>query len=259
MFHTETLFLENSVLVLKTQRLLNMESTNLAYWIGVAQTDGYFKKQYIKQKKLYRHQIRLNVGYCSIEMLEKFRRLSAEIFNVKGAIWYDTKRSAVEYTFGAKNLLPVFDQLEIDFSDPPKPPQWIIQHNAYFGAYLAGVIDGDGDVRIHRPSYPQCAIRITSGSPAIKLYNAIKKTMSIEASLYARITNSVYQGRKIEGNCYKIEFCVSPKNIDFFEKYIISHMAIERKRNKITGYIEKRAATENRTRIQGSTVPYSSR
>ena len=71
MFHTETLFLENSVLVLRTQRLLNMESTNLAYWIGVAQTDGYFKKQYIKQKKLYRHQIRLNVGYCSIEMLER--------------------------------------------------------------------------------------------------------------------------------------------------------------------------------------------
>ncbi len=63
-----------------------MKSTDLAYWVGVAQTDGYFKRQFVKSKKVTRYFIRLDVGSPSIEMLNKFQSLSQKIFSIKGTI-----------------------------------------------------------------------------------------------------------------------------------------------------------------------------
>lgn len=217
-----------------------MKSIDLAYWIGVAQTDGYFKRYYYKKKKVFRHLVSLNVGYPSIPMLEKFRTISQNIFKLKGSTWHNVKNATVEYKIGAKNLLPIFNQLNIDFSDPPKPPRWIIENKEFFGAYLAGVIDGDGSVRIRRPQYPQCAVRITSGSYAVNLRQAIVSSLNIGVSRSINHSSSIYKGRKIEGTAYNIEFYVSPKNFNFFHNCVIPQMAISRKRDKISVYIERR-------------------
>tara|TARA_Y100000310_G_scaffold339489_1_gene432309 strand:+ start:1253 stop:1693 length:441 start_codon:yes stop_codon:yes gene_type:complete len=145
-----------------------VKSTNLAYWIGVVQTDGSFVRRKRKKNKTY-DSIELGVGYPSLEMLKKFRNLSQRVFGVKGHSWQSKKKRSQTYGFGAKALIPLFNQLEIEFSDPPKPPKWIVDNNEFFGAYLAGVIDGDGSVVVKRQQYPQCLIRICSGSKAQKL------------------------------------------------------------------------------------------
>jgi len=50
-----------------------MNSENLAYWLGVAQTDGYLKKQFVKSRNLLRYLVVLDVGFRSLPMLKKFR------------------------------------------------------------------------------------------------------------------------------------------------------------------------------------------
>ncbi|MBT4539653.1 hypothetical protein HOI26_00295 [Candidatus Woesearchaeota archaeon] len=217
-----------------------MNSENLAYWLGVAQTDGYLKKQFVKSRNLLRYLVVLDVGFRSLPMLKKFRNVSDEIFGVKGTIWENKKRNTIEYKFGAKNLLPIFDKLKIDFSDPPKPPRWVLNNEQYFGAYLAGVIDGDGDVRIRRPKYPQCVLRITSGKPATELMDAIKQILNIGASQSISYNNSIYQGRRISGKSYRLEFCVSSKNSNFFKDYVAHNMALKYKRDRIINYISNR-------------------
>lgn len=217
-----------------------MKSTDLAYWVGVAQTDGYFKRQFVKSKKVTRYFIRLDVGYPSIEMLNKFRSLSQKIFPIKGTTWHDHKRNSIAFQFGAKELLYLFSSLDIDFSDPPKPPLWILEKDSFFGAYLAGVIDGDGDVTLRRPKYPQCAIRITSGKPAVALRAAITNGLGSNVSQRCLHQRSNLNGRIINGTCDKLEFYVSPKNFSFFKNFIVPHIAIGRKRLKINQYLKTR-------------------
>ncbi len=217
-----------------------MKSADLAYWIGVVQTDGYFKKTYYKKRRLFRYQICLSVGYKSLPMLEKFKRISHEIFGVKTTVWDNKKTNIVQYQFGCKDLLPIFGSLSIDFSDPPKPPQWILDEKGYFGSYLAGVIDGDGDVRLHRSEYPQCSVRVTSGSPAFLLQKAIINQMSVGVSKSICHNSSIYQGRLIEGTSYKIEFYISPKNFFYFKNFVLDHMALNYKKSMIKNYIKKR-------------------
>lgn len=113
-----------------------MNDTDLAYWVGVAQTDGYFKKQFVKSRNSDRYLIRLNVGYPSLEMLNKFKALSQTLFLIKGTTWYDQKRNDITFQFGVKNLMGLFSFLDLDFSDPPKPPSWILKEKELFGAYL---------------------------------------------------------------------------------------------------------------------------
>ncbi|MBI4152551.1 hypothetical protein HY495_02470 [Candidatus Woesearchaeota archaeon] len=220
-----------------------MDSPDLAYWVGVIQTDGYFKKQFVKSEGVTRYLIRLNVGYSSIEMLDKFRSLSQLLFSIKGNTWHNTKRNDITFQFGAKNLMGLFSSLDIDFSDPPKPPLWILGRKEFFGAYLAGVIDGDGDVSIRRPIYPQCAVRINSGSPCNALALGIQQFMNVGVSIHFKSNISFLNGRKIMGSGYVLEFYISPKNFCFFLEYVLKEMAITRKSLKIKGYVLTRMSS----------------
>ena len=46
---------------IKNQKIEYFHTEEIAYWIGVFQTDGYFKKQYVKSKKRMRYFISLSV------------------------------------------------------------------------------------------------------------------------------------------------------------------------------------------------------
>lgn len=213
------------------------KSTNLAYWVGVVQSDGYFKKQYNKKRGIYRYYISLTVGKCSAEMLQKFRELSRLLWSIKGSTWEDKKRNSINYHFGCKNLIHLFKYLCIDFSDPPEPPQWILDKNELFGAYLAGILDGDGNVNTKRPKYPQCMIRIYSSKEQLTLMEAIKKILNCCACQYFEYNESYIGDRLIKGKASVLQFYVSSKNSKFFTDYIVSHMAISKKRDVIKNYI----------------------
>ncbi len=221
-----------------------MESSDLAYWVGVVQTDGSLKKVFLKRTNRQIILVALTVGSLSVPMLQQFAEISQKIFGMKGSTWVNRKRGCVEYKFGAKSLIPVFQRLGIDFTDPPKPPSWITNDQEYFGAYLAGVIDGDGDVTIRRPQYPQCAVRVTSGSPQNELRGILKEKLGIGVSLRCQVQQSVIERRFIVGTSYKLEFYISPKNALFFRNYVVPYMTIHHKKIKIKDYLQNRITPE---------------
>lgn len=215
-------------------------SEELAYWIGIVQSDGYFEKYTDKTGRKYVN-IRMQVSKKSLSMLIKFQKLSKKIFSRSPSIFKLKKRDQIFIChIGVKTLLEVFKNLDIRFEDPPKPPFWVIKNFNFFGAYLAGLIDGDGDVRIKRKKYPQCAIRIWSGHEQVELSRIIRNFFNCYVGLILQEKISLLDGRKIYGRGYAIEFYVSSKNYDFVEKFIIPNLALEYKRKKILSFLKQR-------------------
>jgi len=192
-------------------------NTDLAYSIGVVQTDGSF----YESRNL--PMIGLGVSRKSLQMLKKFRKI--------------TKCGYYRYKISVKQLLQIFKILDIKFGDPPLPPKWVVTNPNIFGAYLAGVIDGDGDVRIKRPKYPQCVVRISSGRMPKELRKEIKNNLKCEVSSTFRTNVSYLNGRKILGKWCTIEFCVSKKNREFIRNFILPYMTLIYKSHKLSDFI----------------------
>jgi hypothetical protein len=191
-----------------------MNNPDFAYWVGVAQSDGYFKKITHKKTKVIRYFISLRIGLKSIPMQNKFIEISQKILKIKGCKSYYKNGEGFDqfdYQFGCKNLLLLFKQLKLNFSQLI-PNKFIIKNKKMFGAYLAGIIDGDGDVRLKRPQYPQCIIRITSSKKPIELMKNIKLILKcgINSSKHEQI--STILNRTFNSSSYRTEFSVSPKN-----------------------------------------------
>jgi hypothetical protein len=133
------------------------------------------------------------------------------------------------------SFLSLFEELDISFKDPPKPPNWA--KNELFGAYLAGLIDGDGDVRITRPKYPQCVIRISSSKKQADLKEFIEKIMNCKVSINNHFRETKIGERTIKGRWSTLEFYVSSRNKEFIMKYVLPNIALEYKKNKILEYV----------------------
>lgn len=223
-------------------------SEGLAYWIGVAQSDGCLT-QYIVNRGRYKSReesrIEMSIGVCSksLPMLNKFRDLSGTLFNRQCQIWKTKRKDEWKFHMGAKSLLTLFRKLDIDLtSNTFIPPFWVTQKSKYFGAYLAGLIDGDGDVCVKRPKYPQCAISISSGSFQDIL--AQKITQILSCSVYQTKQHkrcfSKKLGRFIEGTGYKLVFYASRKNNEFISSFVIPHLQLLHKKKTIDNFINTR-------------------
>ncbi|MFH0875653.1 MAG: hypothetical protein V1859_06970 [archaeon] len=218
-----------------------IKNANLAYWVGVAQTDGYFKKQFVKSTSRTRFYVVLGVGKKSLPMLNKFKQISNEVFMVKGNTFLSlsyNKYHKIEYKFGCNRLIPFFNQLNILFSEPLTPPTWIVPSKRLFGAYLAGVIDGDGDIRITRPKYPQCYIRITSKLKSSELLKVLSEFLSCSVKCNYHQKLNIFEGRQFIGKTYITEFRVSKKNFEFFKKFVYPHIVILHKKEKLRNFMK---------------------
>ncbi len=218
-----------------------MDDEKLAYWLGVMQSDGcmYVRKRPDVGDKNY---ITLGVGPKSIEMLEKFSQYCFDLFERSPKIFYDKINGNALFRMSAETLLEFFVSNKIEFSDPPKPPEFITSELKLFGAYLAGVIDGDGDIRIKRKKYPQCIIRITSGSPQVDLANSLREKLKCSVSITKYHRVSWLKERRIEGSWCSLEFCASKRNLAFIREFLIPHIAVSYKRQKLEKFIENRYA-----------------
>lgn len=180
-------------------------SKKLAYWVGVAQSDGYLKKYQNKISGNVTCSLSFDVSESSLPMLKKVQELSSELFNRKASIFKRRTRRMWTYHIGVNNLLSVFERLDIHLDRRPEPPAWCMEDPRFFGAYLAGLIDGDGDIRVKRKRYPQCVIRITSGREQLELANAIGKTLHCSVAITFRRRERILKGRKIRGTWYEAE------------------------------------------------------
>jgi hypothetical protein len=209
---------------------------NFAYWLGVVQSDGYLK--IYKGRPL----ISLHVGKNSLPMFKRFIDVSREIFNIKGSsyTYSDTSgRPYYLYRFGAKKIIPLFEKPKIALKGFI-PPVHFLKNKKLFGAYLGGIIDGDGNVRISRPKYPQCYVRIFSSNYPKELIESIKSNLTCSVNYREVRKRGKIFGRIVNGVNRRLEFRVIPKNFDYFDKFIVPFIAIDYKRSKIIEYIEKR-------------------
>ena len=113
-------------------------------------------------------------------------------------------------------------------SPKSQTPAWISKDESVFFAYLAGMIDGDGNVCIKRPSYPQCRITITSEFmlPELKSY--------IERFLKCRVFYYKYKKR----NAYNIDFYISSKNAKIARDKLYPNLAIKHKRKILNDFMK---------------------
>lgn len=224
---------------------VNIHTTDFAYWIGVVQTDGFLKKLYRKNRNKVTYYIGLGVGNKSKPMLNKFITLSKSLFEINGSFFNGVSKEGFEtsqFIFGCTSLMPFYKEIDLNFKDLV-PPIFVLNSEELFGAYLGGVIDGDGDINISREDYPQCKIRICSGKQEPQLATAIEKILNCKVNQYKRRHKTNIRNRYFISNSVKIEFRVIPKNFDFMEEFVLSNMALDYKSIRVRNYIKFRRAT----------------
>jgi hypothetical protein len=211
----------------------NDRSVELAYLVGALQGDGSF--YYDKANKQYVVRIEVN-DRDFIEQFYEFLKKVISPINVK--IYKKRKSKLMGVSLRAKKIVDFFRKHEVQNKYPPIPPQWISEDIKYFGSYLAGIIDSDGDVTTKRPKYPQCLVRITSGAPQKELKGMIIKYLNCGSSIVKSDTFAKKWNVRVIS--WKTQFYISSKNFDLIEKYLLPYLAIERKREKVKKYIRLR-------------------
>lgn len=115
-------------------------------------------------------------------------------------------------------------------------PKNITKSNELLGGYLAGIIDGDGHIKLKSKNksrvIQQCVIRITFDHENIKLKEIIEEKLKCKVHFE-------YSKSKATDLC----FYVSSKNIKWIEKYLIKEIKITKKRLKLNDYIKIKKAS----------------
>lgn len=172
-------------------------------------------------------------------MLKKFKEISEKILNRKSGIWKMCEKECWNMRIRVKSLLGTFKKLDIAFGDPPKPPVFCKENPQFFGSYMAGLIDGDGNIRIKRKKYPQCAIRIISGENQAELADLIRNFLNCVVSITFHKGDRILNGRTINGKWYELEFLVSSKNYKFVKLHILPNLTINHKKEMLEEYLIK--------------------
>lgn len=205
----------NDVLIGKPA--LNID-TNLVYFIGVLNSDGYI---YIfNDKKRNRRQIRLGleIGTKSITMGLKFKNILFNYFGKSVNLRQRQNRTTLSLQTSINKCWNLFKNW-----NNGKIPEDIKNDKSLFGAYLAGLIDGDGYIKIKKDVadrlIPQCVVRIASGRPLEHIKSLI------EEHVKCRVHFEFH--KKSKG--VNTNFYISKKSIQFVEEYVYPHLVMPHK------------------------------
>lgn len=214
-----------------------IQSTDLAYWLGVMHSDGNFNR--FISDNFVRYKIQLNVSKKSMPMMIKFKEISERLFQRKSKIFRIKNGFYKLYNFhiGVTEILNQMKELNVGLNNPPTPPNWITINKKFFGAYLAGLLDGDGTVRVKRKKYPQFGIRICGDKKQKFLGNLVSRHLKCNTWFELQHSHAFLNGRKINGKGYALEFHLSSKNYKFIENFVIPHMSLTYKINKMKEFI----------------------
>jgi len=219
-----------------------LPSFELAYWTGVVQSDGTLKKYPVKSRKHPRYEISLTVSEKSLPMLFKFQEICKNVFNRSVKVFKLEKRNVWTLNIRVKSLLDAFHKLDIRFNKSFNSPTWCLGNPELFGAYLAGIIDGDGSVTLtKRRKYLYCLMRIYSGNEEKELADHLKKILNCGVSVHKRTKKSYFakENRIIDGTWYELHFLVSKKNYKFLKEFVLPNISLNYKKEKIKSFIQK--------------------
>lgn len=214
------------------KRIEKLKCTDLAYWLGVAQTDGHFYQHLTNKgpnrKPHFTQKVVLSVCEKSLPMLQKFMNISNYLFGRNTCSWKD-QRGYYTYSINIASEINNLYKLGLSLKNHPNPPNWISEDILLFGAYLAGVIDGDGSIKSKHNkdrTIPQCSVGIYSRSPQYELKEAIIKNLNCRANIL------------FESHCYGLHFYISKhKNLEIVSKYLLPHINITHKKERIINKI----------------------
>ena len=219
-------------------KIAKLKNPRIAYLVGVFQTDGYYYIIKTKDGKVF-HKFCITGRYKSQPMVEECARIYNEEFCRNVSIY--RKNGYFIFKASINTLLKVFKKLQI----LPKKlavPSWILDNDECFGAYLAGLIDGDGNVCIKRKLYPQCRVRIINGdlNGLIKLSSVIEKKLKCSTTIRKKVRITSINGKAVIGKAYDLDFYVSKKNLDYFKIYVLPFIKIKHKRKVINHFCKFR-------------------
>jgi len=203
---------------------------DVAYLIGVLQSDGCIYEFY--ERKTNRHRIRLSlgVGMNSLPMSEKFKRILAESLNIHVTI---RKSPSRENSYQIQTSINRKAKLFREWKKEELNNE-ISNKIELFGAYLAGLIDGDGHVKIknnHDRDIPQCIIRIAEDRPMKTLQQLILKFFNCQ----------VHFEKNADSKCVQTCFYISKRNIVLFYKYVYPHLTLKHKLWRLSRYLEMKS------------------
>jgi len=216
-------------------KITDFKCPEISYFIGVVQTDGSFS---IYNERRYNNKIYKKADFgiqasdASLPMVLEFCRVLNKFFNRKISI-SKTSRGMNDAHTSINMLLSLFKKLEI-LPRKLSVPSWTKNKIELFGAYLAGLIDGDGDIRVKRPKYPQYAIRISSEENPQTVSTVTAKLFKCGTHFKRYQKRGVFRdGRIVIGHCYELEFYITYKNTLNIKKYVLPYITIRHKRDLI--------------------------
>jgi hypothetical protein len=234
--------------------ICDLKSPKLAYAIGALQGDGclYQYKSKTRGRCITRHILMMEAK--DIEMVKNVAEIFAELFGKKRRI-YKKKTGVYGISYSVKTELDFFKELGINSKYPPKPPEWIGNDSRLLGAYLAGLIDADGNVCLKRPKYPQCRIRIISSTSQKDLKKSIETVFNCSVSVSE--FDEYIKAWKRWTHKARLEFVISPKNMNEIKQFVLPYLAIPRKRKPVLAFIKMRkAGARSRTGLSRSAGGY---
>jgi len=199
---------------------------DIAYFIGVLHSDGCIYKFKDKKEKFTRIRLILGVALKSLPMAKKFQEILEKYFNRKINIRKRSNKNLYLMQTSINKIYFIFKNWK-----KGRIPYEIKKNPSLFGAYLAGLIDGDGHIKLKKNKdrrLYQLYISISDERKAIALKNLIKKFMKCGAHIYK------YKKK----NCYDTCFYITYKNLIFLEKYILPHLTIPYKTERLKNYAE---------------------
>ncbi|MGV8171782.1 MAG: LAGLIDADG family homing endonuclease [Candidatus Woesearchaeota archaeon] len=208
---------------------------DIAYLIGVLQSDGCIYNFYDKKEGRNRIRLSLGVGKNSLPMSEKFKQTLEKILGIHVNI---RKSPAAKNAYIIQTSINRTACIFIDWKKEALNNE-IRSQIELFGAYLAGLIDGDGHIQIKHNrdrKIPQCRIEIAEDRPMKTVQHLLNKFFGCEAHFEKCRTSQ----------CVETCFYVSKKNIKLLILYVYPHLTITHKKETLQEFFEiKKRALED--------------
>lgn len=193
------------------------KSIQFAYLCGVLHSDGcvYFFRE--------KPRITISVSKKSLPMLNKFQNLFNEYFSKNSH--YRSSHMGSRFVF-QPSIVKIWPCLKKSYLDVPPNLNQI----EVFSAYLGGIIDGDGHIKIKRNNdrkIPQCLIRISAEKKLEKLANYIELHFNCKVHYY----------HDKRSKCVETCFYISSKNYFSVKKHLLKNIDMGYKRERLSKHI----------------------
>lgn len=209
-----------------------MNRKQLFWWLGVLYSDGYL---YHKGGKI--REIRLRVSKSSLEMLLKWKKildsLTRKDHRVLVEHMYDGRydRHFDQYLIreaSGKCIASVMDKFSKFGADLNtfQPPPSAFMNKPLAGAYLAGVIDGDGCIQL-RKNYADSHLETL-----LKISTNVKAPLVHLQKLFLSVGLPRGYITEYPGHC-DLWLYLGKDSREWFKKFVCSELAIKRKSYRI--------------------------